>query len=98
MIVIQLPVFVCHIGTGHGCMSNALPTLKTMLATMQACSSHEKCSLSVFALCSALAANWGQGCDTFTLSPDCARELFQEPLTMAAAADFEQSARALGAT
>lgn len=42
--------------------------------------------------------NWGQGCDTFTLSPNCARELFQEPLTMAAAADFEQSARALGAT
>ncbi|KAK9840782.1 hypothetical protein WJX81_004350 [Elliptochloris bilobata] len=43
-----------------------------------------------------MAALAAQGCDTFTLSPDCARELFQEPLTLQAAADFQEAARTLG--
>lgn len=38
-----------------------------------------------------------QGCDTFTISPDCAEKLFDEPLTIAAAEDFEERARAMGA-
>jgi hypothetical protein len=44
------------------------------------------------------AARAAQGCDTFALSPDVARALFKEPLTIEAAADFEQAARALGGT
>ena len=43
----------------------------------------------------ALAA---QGCNTFTISPTCAAELFQDPLTVAAAAAFEVSAVLMGAS
>ena len=39
-----------------------------------------------------------QGCNTFTISPDCANQLFQEPLTWQVADQFERDAAALGAT
>ena len=38
-----------------------------------------------------------QGCDTFTVSPACAAELLEDPLTEAAAAAFEESASKMGA-
>ena len=34
-----------------------------------------------------------EGCDTYTFSPAVARELFDEPLTDAAAGDFEEAAK-----
>lgn len=37
-----------------------------------------------------------QGCDTFTISPACAAELLQDPLTESAAAAFEESASMMG--
>ena len=40
-----------------------------------------------------MAALACKGCDTFTFSPAIARKLFEEPLTDAAAADFEKAAR-----
>ena len=36
------------------------------------------------------------GCDTFTFSPAVARELVADPLTIAAAAEFERAASAMG--
>ena len=38
----------------------------------------------------------GGGCDTFTFSPDVARELVADPMTAAAAAEFERAAAAMG--
>ena len=48
-------------------------------------------SLRSAALLPALAA---RGCDTFTFSPDVARELVADPMTAAAAAEFERAAAA----
>ena len=39
-----------------------------------------------------------QGCNTFTISPDCAAQLLSEPLTRQAALQFERDAAALGAS
>ena len=39
-----------------------------------------------------IAALAGEGLDTFTFSPAVARELFEEPLTDAAAEEFEKAA------
>ncbi|BDA48010.1 probable transaldolase [Coccomyxa sp. Obi] len=39
-----------------------------------------------------------QGCNTFTISPQCADQLFGEPLTWQAAQQFEVDAAALGAS
>lgn len=52
-------------------------------------------SLRNAAQLSALAA---EGCDTFTFSPEVARELLGDPMTAKAARDFEEAAKRMGAT
>ncbi len=44
------------------------------------------------------ASMFWQGCDTFTISPQCADQLFGEPLTWQAAQQFERDAASLGAS
>ncbi|EIE27334.1 putative transaldolase [Coccomyxa subellipsoidea C-169] len=39
-----------------------------------------------------------RGCDTFTISPQCADQLFGEPMTWQAAQQFERDAASLGAS
>jgi transaldolase len=68
-------------------------SMQTLIAGMGASTRVLVASLRSAHQLSALAA---QGCDTFTFSPAIATQLLDEPLTTAAASDFEAAALSMG--
>lgn len=75
---------------------DGLEEVKSMQKIVEGMGSSTRVLVASLREASQLAALASAGCDSFTFSPAIAEELFNEPLTINAAASFEEDAREAG--